>query len=172
MLRKLSLAVVAITVVMFFSSPGAEFSSKIIAQDSVPPLDSDSDSPTIEETTLASAPTATTPAANAFVIVCDSRPNQIIVLDAQGKWIPTVQSATIKVEIGHSPQITCVMWSGLFKPTNPETKVWTLAQMKSVTAQQFQQYVDQLQTDPSAIARSLSGGTTPTTPAAGTGTNQ
>lgn len=141
MLRKTSFSIAAIAAVVLFSSG--------------PNLQSfGQESPTEEETTLTTAAPAQ---GSAFIIVCDSSPNQVIVLDSQGKWLPTVRSAKVEIEIGKPASITCVMWSGQFKPSNPETRTWTLSQMKSVNAQQFQTYVDQLQTNPNAIAQGMTG---------------
>lgn len=91
-----------------------------------------------------------------LVIVCDSNPEQILVLDSDGKWIPSVQSIEVKLEIGRStPKAICTMWSGPLKPKNPEVKIWNLSQLKSVSASEFEQMVDSVQTDPEAIKKRL-----------------
>lgn len=101
--------------------------------------------------TTAAAPAA---ANSVFIICCDAKPGQILVLDSTGKWLSTVRDAEIKFTIGETvPTVKCTMWSGPFKPTNPEVRNWTLAQLKSVTATEFQQMVDSLQSDPEAIRR-------------------
>jgi hypothetical protein len=86
-----------------------------------------------------------------FVIACDSEPNKIIVLDATGKWLHTVKSVEVKFDIGHPVTITCQMYEGVLRPSRPETKSWRLAQLKTVTEADFQQMIDNLQTDPEAI---------------------
>ena len=91
-----------------------------------------------------------------LVIVCDSKPEKLLVLDATGKWIPAVQSVELKLEIGRTtPKAICTLWSGPIKPTNPEVKTWDLAQLKSVSAAEFDKMIDSVQTDPDAIKKML-----------------
>lgn len=90
-----------------------------------------------------------------FLIVCDAKPGQVIVLDQNGKWISSVKGVEIKFDVGKSPTITCVIYEGLFRPSNPQTKTWVLAQMKTVASSEFQKMVDSLQTDPEAIKSML-----------------
>lgn len=113
------------------------------------------DTPTTEDTTLTTA----TAQQSAFVIICDSKPNQIIVLDSTGEWLPTVRQAYIAIEIGKPSTIVCSMWSGQFKPTNIASKTWSLSQIKTVSVTQFQIYIDKLQIDPLAIAKENAGDT-------------
>lgn len=92
-----------------------------------------------------------------LVIVCDSNPEKWLVLDSDGKWIHSVRSIELKLEIGKStPKAICTMWSGPIKPTNPEVKTWDLSQFKSVGAAEFDQMVDSVQGDPEAIKKRLS----------------
>lgn len=95
------------------------------------------------------------PPESVFLIVCDANPDKIIVLNGQGKWIPTVKEAMIKFQTGIKPKITCMMYSGFYKPTNPEVKVWQIAQLKSVTPVEFQQMIDSLQKDPESIKKAI-----------------
>lgn len=102
--------------------------------------------------------------ASAYLIICDSDPEKIIVLDESGKWLPTVKSADIQFAVGQKPKITCILYSGAFKPTNPTTKTSLLSEVKTVTATEFQGMIDSLQVDPSALRKnkvkpSNSGGT-------------
>lgn len=91
-----------------------------------------------------------------LVIVCDSKPEKLLVLDAAGKWIPSVQSIEVKLEIGRTtPKAICTLWSGPIKPTKPEVRTWDLAQLKSVSSSEFDQMVDQVQSDPEAIRKRL-----------------
>jgi hypothetical protein len=90
----------------------------------------------------------------AFVILCDENPSQIIVLDSNGAWMPGVRTAAISVEIGKPvAKIVCTLWDGPFRPTNPQTMNLQLSQIKSVSVDEFQDYVDKLQNDPMAVAR-------------------
>jgi len=88
---------------------------------------------------------------SAFVIVCDSQPSKMLVLDSTGKWMSTVKSVDVKVEIGQPATITCTLYEGYLKPTKPQVRTWQLAQMKTVTATEFQQMVDAIQSNPDAI---------------------
>jgi hypothetical protein len=93
--------------------------------------------------------------ASAFLIVCDAQPARVILLDANGKWVPTVKSVEIKFDLGGVNTITCVLYEGPLKPTAPIIKTWVLSQMKSVTAVEFQKMIDSLQSSPEAIKTSL-----------------
>lgn len=87
-----------------------------------------------------------------FVIFTDSKPDQIIVLDENGSWIPDVKSILIEMTIGEQPQCTCTIWSGFYKPTAPTKKTWPLKQARSVTPDEFQEMIDKLQADPGTLA--------------------
>lgn len=98
--------------------------------------------------------TPVAPTNSVFIIVCDAKPGQILVLDSTGTWLSTVRDAKIEFIIGeNTPKVTCTMWSGPLKPTKPDVKSWDLAQLKSVTDAEFQKMVDSLQVDPEAIRR-------------------
>lgn len=91
-----------------------------------------------------------------FVIVCDAKPSQWLVLDSTGKWIPSVRAVDVTLTIGdNAPKATCTMWSGPIRPKNPIVKNWTLAQLKSVTEEEFSEMLDSLQDDPEAIRRRI-----------------
>lgn len=88
-----------------------------------------------------------------FLIFTNDKPENIIVLDATGKWMPDVRSVTINMVLGQTPTCECVMWSGPFKPSNPTKAVYSLKQAKSVTTDEFKQMVDDLQSNPSALTK-------------------
>ena len=91
-----------------------------------------------------------------FIIICDEKPGQAFVLDSTGKWLSTVRDVTISFTIGQKvPSVICTLWSGPFKPSNPEVKAFELMQLKSVTNAEFQSMIDALQTDPDAISRQI-----------------
>ncbi len=92
---------------------------------------------------------------SAFVIVCDSAPGKVIVLDKDGKWISTTKAVDVRFIIGHEATISVVIYEGIVKPSKPEIRVWHLAQLKSVSALEFQKMVDNLQTDPTAIGATI-----------------
>lgn len=84
-----------------------------------------------------------------FMIICDASPDRYIVLDQDGKWLPNVKNAHIRFDLGKAPVMTCTMYSGVYEPTNPEVKMWRLAQMRSVSTTEFQRTIDSLQSNPS-----------------------
>lgn len=88
-------------------------------------------------------------------IVCDENPNRIIVVDEHGKWMATVrETTTITTANPDSPvMVTCVMYEGLIKPSQPLTKTWRLASEKSLSAAEFQQLIDALQNDQEAVKK-------------------
>ena len=91
-----------------------------------------------------------------FLLLCESDPQLMCVLDADGIWISNVRSAKIDFVIGLAkPQIECTMWSGPFKPTKPKVTSWDLLQVKSVTKDKFQTVVDSLQTDSAAVKKMI-----------------
>lgn len=105
------------------------------------------------EDTVAAAIQDLAPKTNhVFVIFTDSKPDQIIILDENGKWIPDVKSITIEMTIGEQPTCTCTIWSGFYKPTNPTTKTWPLKQARSASPEEFQNMIDKLQKDEAALA--------------------
>lgn len=88
-----------------------------------------------------------------FIIFTDSNPDQLIVLDENGKWLPTVKSVTITMTLGTPATCSCTLWNGFFKPTNPAKKTWPLKQARSVPAAEFQTMIDKLQKDELAVAK-------------------
>lgn len=108
--------------------------------------------------TLAQEPATTEPAGtiprldggkSVFMIVCDASPDKYIVLDQDGKWLPNVKQAQVRFDLGKAPMMTCTMYSGVYVPTNPEVKMWRLAQIRSVSTAEFQRTIDSLQSNPS-----------------------
>jgi hypothetical protein len=93
-----------------------------------------------------------------FVIVCDAKPSQWLVLDSTGKWVSGVRSVEVTLTIGSAtPTVKGTLWSGPIKPKNPQVKTWKLVQLKSVTEAEFQEMLDSLQTDSDAIRRRVTG---------------
>jgi hypothetical protein len=88
---------------------------------------------------------------DAFVIACDSNPSQVIVLDAQGKWISGVRNVEIKFDIGQPASLQCQVYEGSLKPTKPLIRSWKLTQIKTVNSVEFQQMIDELQHNPDGI---------------------
>lgn len=88
---------------------------------------------------------------NVFVVLCDARPGQLLVINSEGKWLAGVRSVEIKSEVGKDATISCQMWDGPIRPSRPQVKTWTLAQVKTIPQTEFQRLVDSLQTDPDAI---------------------
>ena len=94
-----------------------------------------------------------TPANNdVYVIVCDAEPGQMVVLDSNGVWLSSVRTVEITFTIGASnPKAKCTMWAGPIRPNNPVVENWNLAELKSVAAEEFQEMLDSLQTNPEAV---------------------
>lgn len=118
----------------------------------LPRLDEDAKDPPTAPTTTPK-PTPEMGKEFVYIIVCDAKPDQILLLNNSGVWLQTVRSVDIKFSIDIPPTVTCTMWAGPYRPTNPEVKVWGLSQIKSVNITEFQDMVDSLQTDPEAIRR-------------------
>lgn len=145
--------------VMFLSLAFA-FNVSSIAQEDGAETVEEGDAETVEEVDAEVEPpqrtakrVKSTPSTNhVFIIFTDSSPDQIIVLDENGKWMPDIRSMSINMTIGEQPTCTCTMWSGFYKPTNPAKETWPLKQARSATPEEFQQMIDKLQRDPSALA--------------------
>ena len=91
-----------------------------------------------------------------FLLICESDPQLLCVLDNKGNWINEVRSAKINFTIGEGkPQIECTMWAGPFKPSKPKVITWDLIQIKSIDKQKFQTIIDSLQSDPSAVRKMI-----------------
>ncbi len=95
---------------------------------------------------------------SAFVVVCDAKPGQMIVLDSTGQWVSGVKVIKLDLEVGQVPSISCIIYEGQYRPSKPTTKTWVLTQIKTVSAADFQQMIDSLQTDPNAIRAMLKKG--------------
>ena len=101
-----------------------------------------------------STPSVSTNPKSVFLIICESNPEQLCVLDSKGSWISDVRSAKINFTIGSTkPQIECTMWAGPFKPSAPRVSTWDLVQIKSVDQDKFQTVIDSLQNDSSAVRK-------------------
>lgn len=88
-----------------------------------------------------------------FLIVCDSAPNRILILDDAGKWMHRVKETEIKIDSNQSSTVKCLMYEGAFRPSRPESKTWRLSQVRTVSDAEFQALVDNLQTDPEAVKK-------------------
>jgi hypothetical protein len=89
-----------------------------------------------------------------FLVICDSSPSKIIVLDDTGKWLHRVRDTEIKID-GSTPIIKCTLYEGHYRPTSPEIKVWRLNQIKTVSETEFQNMINKLQSDPEAVKKIL-----------------
>lgn len=96
---------------------------------------------------------------SAFLIVCDAQPNKVLVLDSNGKWIPNVKGIELKLDIGAgSVVVSCTIYDGIVKPSKPQIRIFTVTQMKTTNAVEFQQLIDDLQSNPDAIKNFLKNG--------------
>jgi hypothetical protein len=125
------------------------------ADDKAPPKKNDDPPKKSDEKKSEPAVSPSLAPTSVFVIACDSAPTKVIILDQAGKWIPSIKQVEVKFEIGSPATIVCVMYEGAIRPTNPVTKTWGLAQLKTVPATNFQQMIDTLQTNPDAIREML-----------------
>jgi hypothetical protein len=91
---------------------------------------------------------------SAFLVVCDTSPSKIIVLDDTGKWLHRVRETEIKIDTNAT--MKCIMYEGHYRPSNPEIKTWRLAQIKTVTEAEFQSMINNLQNDPDAVRKQMS----------------
>ena len=91
-----------------------------------------------------------------FLLVCDTAPSKIIVLDDNGKWLHRVKEAEIKID-GTTASIRCTLYEGHYRPTSPDIKIYRLSQVKSISESDFQTLINNLQDDPTAVKRFLSG---------------
>lgn len=115
--------------------------------------------PTVsEEVGKPAAPTVVAaPVTGVYVVTDETNPGKIIVLDTNGKWLPTVREIRQETTLitGQNPTVVCVMYEGTYRPTQPSVKTWQLMQSKTVTSHEFQRLVDDLQTNPDALKSTI-----------------
>jgi hypothetical protein len=90
----------------------------------------------------------------AFLVMCDAVPSQLIVINSNGEWIPHVKSVIINININGVTELIAKSYKGVIEPSNPETKTYELAQIKSISQQQFTAIIDGLQQDTSYVRNS------------------
>jgi hypothetical protein len=127
------------------------------SQDATLDLTGEDPAPAAKKPVSAPATILTSGVKAVFCIICDAEPSKFIILDQDGQWVPDVHSAVFTFEPNKTAEITCTIWVGPYKPTKPTEKTWKLEQMMTVPKDQFSKYVDELQADPKAVAKTLGG---------------
>ena len=87
------------------------------------------------------------PTSSVVLIINDKDLTKCLVVSVDGRWVHDARDIEIKTPIGSSskkPQLKCTIWRGLFKPTNPETKIWDLESIIMADDAQFQTTLDGL----------------------------
>lgn len=87
------------------------------------------------------------PVKRVIVILNSDSMNKILVVSTDGRWIHEARMVTIISAIGshETSTVKCVMYKGLFKPTNPEIKTWELEAFIPTSSEDFQKILDGLQ---------------------------
>lgn len=87
-----------------------------------------------------------------LLLIQENNPNNIILLTPTGQWIPNIKQWEIKITGGDNQQptttITTTQYQGHIKPTNPTTTTYQIKEIKTTTQQQIQEYIDNLQSNP------------------------
>lgn len=99
------------------------------------------------------------PEKSAFLIICDTNPSKVIVLDDTGKWMHRVRETEIKID--GNTMMKCTMYEGYYRPSSPEVKTWKLAQIKTVSETEFQTMINSLQISPDAVRKQMAQDSTP-----------
>lgn len=90
----------------------------------------------------------------AFLLICDTTPSKVIILDETGKWLHRAKEIEVKVD-GSTSTIKCTLYEGHYRPSSPEIKSFRLSQVKTVSETEFQTMINNLQTDPDAVRKSM-----------------
>ena len=109
--------------------------------------------PTEQETQPQTPQPQTNPDQTCHILIQDNNPNNTIILNNQGQWINNTKTYTITLTQDYTTNqttqtLTTTNWNGPYKPTNPQTQTWTIKEIKTINQQQFQNYIDQLQQNP------------------------
>jgi hypothetical protein len=75
--------------------------------------------------------------------MCDTDLTRILVMDGAGKLISTVRSVSYTQKVGQVPMCECGLFGSYFAPTSPLTKKWPVSKITTVTAEVFQQMIDE-----------------------------
>jgi len=97
---------------------------------------------------LAQEPKPTPKIEKIILIVNAENINKILIVSVDGQWIPNARSFQLDTKIGTSeakPTVKCVMYRGVFAPTDPEIKTWQLESLIVATDVEFQKVLDGLQ---------------------------
>ena len=91
---------------------------------------------------------------SAFLLICDSSPSKIILLDEAGRWMHRVKEIEVRID-GNSSVVKCTSYEGHYRPTSPDVRQFRLSQVKTVSESEFQAMINNLQTDPDAVRKSM-----------------
>jgi len=73
-----------------------------------------------------------------LILINEESPDQIIVFDSTGKWLDTIKSIAINIDVGTgSIMATTTLWKGILKPKNPKIQKYRVKELKSVTTEMF-----------------------------------
>lgn len=91
---------------------------------------------------------------SAFLLICDTSPSKIILLDEAGRWMHRVKEIEVRID-GNSSVVKCTSYEGHYRPTSPDVRQFRLSQVKTVSESEFQVMINNLQTDPDAVRKSM-----------------
>lgn len=81
----------------------------------------------------------------ALVLVNEMSPDQVIVFDTTGKWLDTVKSMTVVMDVGTGSIVgTFTSWKGVMKPKTPKIIKMKIKEIKSVSADIFNEKLEEV----------------------------
>lgn len=90
-------------------------------------------------------PNGTTTINSVFVVINKENVAQWLVVGDNGEWLVDVKEIKLNLVIGQKePTVDCITYRGIFRPTEPETKTWSLSKVTMSTKEEFQEVVDSL----------------------------
>lgn len=80
-----------------------------------------------------------------LIMINELSPDQMIVFDTTGKWLDTVKSISMNVDVGSGSIIaTITSWKGVLKPKTPKINKYKVKELKSVTEDVFNEKLEEI----------------------------
>ena len=77
----------------------------------------------------------------------DTGGKDVIVLDQNGNYMPDVREVYLWIRVANSvPAVRLYLWKGIYRPSNVRSELWSVRNVKIITAAEFQKLVDRYET--------------------------
>lgn len=82
-----------------------------------------------------------------LIMVNGTDPSKVLVYDEQGKWLAGIREVKIDLTIGEGITAKCTSWKGVMRPKSPKVKTYPVKEVRSVSATEFEEKLDELQSE-------------------------